>query len=539
MADGASPTVLRSLETLFRVGTIAGLPDGPLLERFLDGPDEVAEGAFAALVDRHGPMVRRVCRQVLGDPHDAEDAAQATFLVLARKARSIRRADSVASWLHGVAGRVSARARADAARRRERERLVAERGAWRVEDGEPPRTWPELHEELGRLPEKFRLPIVLCHLEGLSHAQAAERLRCPVRTIQSRLARGRARLRSRLSRRGVGPAAALLAAALAPDPSEAAVPDPWKQATVKAAARQAAGGASAASVSARVAALSQGALRAMLFKQLKSAAAVAIAIVLGAVACGLGVASRSATTAAPPEAPDSRYRVTLAGGTTIEMVAVSSVPSGPKTWWKPDGTPLDEAPGVVDPAHERIDTPDRILRVVLIRVGGEPEDGTLKWLPTDISDYWGGRPTKDGRRVPGLEYYVASFARDRATCGVRARVAAGPWKTEASHDGGGGFSTIQGPLKFYFGKARAYEGGTAIAVAQNIVGRDSRVVAVDRDGREHPAAYSSGAGGEILSLLDVEFRSLTPDQVREYRVQSRPFEVAEIRDIALQQRPAR
>ena len=539
MADGVSPTVLKSLETLFQAGTVAGIPDGPLLERFLDGPDEVSERAFAALVERHGPMVRRVCRQVLGDPHDAEDAAQATFLVLARKARSIRKTDSVACWLHGVAGRVAARARAVAAGRRARERLGAEQGARRVEDrnGSPPRTWPELHEELGRLPEKFRLAIVLCHLEGLSHEQAAERLGCPVRTIQSRLARGRARLRSRLTRRGVGPAAALLAAALTPDPAEAAVPERWKQATVKAAVRRAAGATSAASVPATVAALVEGALKAMLLKKLKSAAA--FAIVLGTAACGLGIATRSDTPAGAPEASDARHRTTMDHGTTIEVVAVSSVPSGPKTWWKPDGTPLDEAPGVVDPAHERIDTPGRTLRVVLIRVGGEPAKGTLKWLPTEISDYWGGRPTRDGQLVPGLEYYVASFPRDRTTCAVRARIAAGAWKTEAAHDGTGGYSTVQGPLKFYFGKARAYEGGTAIAVAQNIAGQDSRVVAVDLQGQEHPPAYSSGAGGEILSLLDVEFRSLTPDQIREYRVQSRPFEVAEIRDIALQPRPAR
>jgi hypothetical protein len=272
----------------------------------------------------------------------------------------------------------------------------------------------------------------------------------------------------------------------------------------------------------------------MLLKKLKSAAVVAIVLMLGGLACGLGIAARSA----PPErAPDGRYRVTMTNGTTIEVVAVSSVPSGPKTWWKPDGTPLDEAPGVVDPAHEQIDTPGRTLRVVLIRVSGEPKEGTLKWLPTEISDYWGGRPTRDGKPVPGLEYYAASFPSDRATCAVRARVAAGAWKTEAAHDGSGGFSTTQGPLKFYFGKARAHEGGTAIAVAQNIVGQDSRVVAVDRQGQEHPPAYSSGAGGAILSLLDVEFRSLTPDQIREYRVQSRPFEVAEIKEIALQPPP--
>src|SRR5262249_34927641 len=163
-----SPTALKHLATLFRVGTVAGLSDGQLLDRFLDGPDEAAEAAFAVLVERHGPMVLRVCRQALGDPHDAEDAAQATFLVLARRARSTRRADSVASWLYGVACRVSARAKADAARRRARERRGVEVAAKAAVEGGRPEPWTELHEELGRLPEKFRLPIVLFHLEGLS-----------------------------------------------------------------------------------------------------------------------------------------------------------------------------------------------------------------------------------------------------------------------------------------------------------------------------------------------------------------------------------
>ena len=126
--------LVKQMETLFRSGTAAGLSDGQLLERFVQHGDESAEAAFAALVDRHGAMVLRVCRQVLGDEHDAQDASQATFLVLARRAGSIGRRESVASWLHGVALRVAARARLAAARRRARERRGAQSMAARHAD---------------------------------------------------------------------------------------------------------------------------------------------------------------------------------------------------------------------------------------------------------------------------------------------------------------------------------------------------------------------------------------------------------------------
>src|SRR3954451_5166035 len=143
-----SPYVLRSIDLLFRSGSCAGLGDGALLDRFVESPGEPAEGAFAALVERHGPMVLRVCRQVLGDPHDAEDAAQATFLILARKARSIRRSESLASWLYGVACRVAARARASHAHRRVRERRSAEMAATSMARREGDDDWAELHDAL-------------------------------------------------------------------------------------------------------------------------------------------------------------------------------------------------------------------------------------------------------------------------------------------------------------------------------------------------------------------------------------------------------
>ena len=162
------------------------------------------ETAFAALVERHGPMVLRVCRSRLGDRHDAEDAFQATFLVLAQKAPSIRTSEAVAGWLLGVACRVSAKARSAARRRMLAEKKIEPRPDAIAEETRL-QPWAELYEELERLPEKYRLVLVLCHMEGLTYEQAAMRLGCPIRTVQSRLIRGRERLRGRLVRRGLAP----------------------------------------------------------------------------------------------------------------------------------------------------------------------------------------------------------------------------------------------------------------------------------------------------------------------------------------------
>jgi len=189
------------IRALFDLGPTSALGDGQLLERFAGrGGGEAAGAAFEALVARHGPMVLRVCRGALGDRHDAEDAFQAVFLVLARKAGSIRDRDSVASWLHGVALRVAARARAAGARRRRHERLGA--GAAGRSEGDDGRAGiaSEVHEAVGRLPEFLRAPVVLCYLEGHSREDAARLLRRPVGTVKSRLSRARDRLRRRLAR---------------------------------------------------------------------------------------------------------------------------------------------------------------------------------------------------------------------------------------------------------------------------------------------------------------------------------------------------
>jgi RNA polymerase sigma factor (sigma-70 family) len=275
--------MLRRVRTLFDVGAVAGLSDGQLLERFVSGRGEVAELAFAVLLERHGPMVLRVCRKVLRDRHDADDAFQATFLVLVRRAGSIRRRDSVACWLHGVALRVAACARAAAMRRRAHEaRRGTEMGGREiVEDPGRGDLGPALHEEIERLPNRFREAAVLCLLEGRSVDEAALRLGCPAGTIKSRLSAARERLRRRLARKGLTPSVGLFAAALAEEAEAAAttVPAALAEATTRAATRIAAAKAAAAgAVPASVATLTQGVLKAMFLSKLKLVAAASVAL---------------------------------------------------------------------------------------------------------------------------------------------------------------------------------------------------------------------------------------------------------------------
>jgi RNA polymerase sigma factor (sigma-70 family) len=292
---------------LFEAGTAAGLSDHELVGRFAarrGADDEAAEAAFAALVSRHGPMVLHVCRAVLGDRHEAEDAFQATFLVLASRARSIRSGDSVGSWLHGVALRVARRARSRALRRRHHERRRAEMaeqpingeagGASRDED-----LARVLQEEIGRLPEKFRAAVVLCYLEGLTHEGAAGQLGCPVGTVRSRLAAARERLKRRLTRRGVASAApvAWLASASARVPEAVSpgmtVPVALAEGTIRAAMQVGlGGGALAGVVSAEAVALWEGTMRSMTTMKLTLMATTILAA--GLVTAGVGVTAYSA-----------------------------------------------------------------------------------------------------------------------------------------------------------------------------------------------------------------------------------------------------
>ena len=222
---------------------VEAVTDGELLSRFLNRRPSEAEAAFEVLVRRHGPMVLGVCRHVLNEPQDAEDAFQATFLLLVRKAGSIRDREVLGHWLYEVAYRTSVRVKANAARRNARERKGA---AMLATSHEHDVAWnelrPVLHEEISRLPEKYRKPVVLCYLEGRTNEEVAALLEWPVGTVKGRLSRARDLLRSRLTRRGLALSAGLLASLFAQNAVLAeVVPSRLVESTVDSAMRVSAG----------------------------------------------------------------------------------------------------------------------------------------------------------------------------------------------------------------------------------------------------------------------------------------------------------
>jgi RNA polymerase sigma factor (sigma-70 family) len=304
--------VLGDLVTLSRVGVVANLSDAQLLDRFRFLQGESAEVAFEALVSRHGPMVLDVCLCILGNRHDAQDAFQATFFVLASRARSIRRRDSLASWLLGVARRVALRSKLNAGRRRlhEKQAALSRTGC---EDNQS-ELWAELHEEIDRLPDKYREPVVLCYLEGLSVETAALRLGCPYGTILSRLSRARDRLRGRLTRRGLAPATDLKVDWFSRETARSDLPVGLLDATVRASLRFAEQPPTAAALSSTTAvSLATGAIHAMVVTRLKILCGAALACVLAvgsfhafARQIGGGAGPRKETAEAKPKSDEPR-----------------------------------------------------------------------------------------------------------------------------------------------------------------------------------------------------------------------------------------
>jgi RNA polymerase sigma factor (sigma-70 family) len=295
----------RCVQTLFNLGTIGDLTDGQLLERFTARDTQAAELAFAALIERHGAMVMRVCQTVLHDHHDAQDAFQATFLVLVRRAGSLWVKGSLAPWLHEVAFRTASCARSAAVRRRQHE----ERAAKVLSERAPNEAgWDDtgrvVHEELVELPERYRKAIVLCLLEGLTPEQAARRLGCPVGTVQSRLARGRLRLRDRLIRRGLAPSVTVLAGAITTEAAPVSLPSGLAESTVLGAVRFLTGESAVEWISAPAVALTEGVLKMMVLTKLKIVAVVVLALVIGA---GSGsVLSSQAPEGKPADAPEAK-----------------------------------------------------------------------------------------------------------------------------------------------------------------------------------------------------------------------------------------
>ncbi len=293
MSDPSLHLILNHLRRLAGPPAAAGAADGDLLDRFARRGDAAA---FELLLWRHGAMVLGVCRRLLHRPQDVEDAFQATFLALVRRAGHVRR-DALAGWLYQVAYRVALRAKRQAARRAGRERAAARpEGAAPADDLVWRDLRPVLDEEVSRLPERYRRAVVLCYLGGRTTDEAARELGCPKGTVLSRLAWARQRLRERLTRRGVTLSAGLLATLAA---QEAAGVPPLVQITVRAAVLFAAGESAASLPSARAVAWSLGVLRAMVLSKLQTGAGVVL--VVGAL--GMGLSLWSARPAAADAGP--------------------------------------------------------------------------------------------------------------------------------------------------------------------------------------------------------------------------------------------
>src|SRR5262245_36810755 len=292
-------TLLQHVRRAALRGDAEGMTDGQLLGWFVTRREEAA---FEALVRRHGPMVLGVCRRVLHNPHDAEDAFQATFLVLVRKATSVVPRELVGNWLYGVAYRTAMKAKVMSTKRRVKERAAADRtepdpradGSWQD-------LQPLLDEELSGLPEKYRVPIVLCDLEGKTHKEAARQLGWPEGTLSTRLVAARRALAKRLARRGVAFSAASLGVALSKQSASASVPGSLLSSTVKTGSVLAAGGTMPAGmVPTKVAALTEGVLKTMLLTKLKAVTVVLAGLAVAAV--GLGVLADPGLAPAPPAA---------------------------------------------------------------------------------------------------------------------------------------------------------------------------------------------------------------------------------------------
>lgn len=346
MANGQPKALpMRSAEVLY-----PGMGDGQLLAQFHGGRDELAERSFSALVHRHGPMVLRVCQQILGDSHRAEDAFQATFLVLARRSGTIRQPDLLANWLYGVALRTAWEARMRDGRRRRREAPTPDVAEGEpVADATPPESalirreeFEALHEEVARLPERYRIPVVLCELEGLSYQEVALRMRCPVSTVGVRLRRARQRLRVRLVRRGILPAAAVMNA-LFGEGAAASVPSLLADATVRAALGFAAGDAVATGlVSGSAVAIAQAVLKAMNLVRLK--VVVGTALLVGVTAT---VGTVSALRGTAPPAPVARSQPQPQGvAPVVALASFSPAPAAPRA------VPVTAAPVPEEPAEE-------------------------------------------------------------------------------------------------------------------------------------------------------------------------------------------
>jgi RNA polymerase sigma factor (sigma-70 family) len=334
-----SRNTARELHGLLQHGSLGTWTDGQLMAQFLS-EGEAREAAFRALLVRHGPMVLGVCRRILDDPHAAEDAFQTTFLVLVKKAGTLKDTDLLTNWLYGVALRVARKAKSATARRKVAEHSIPE-PLRREGDADQSELRAVIDEEISRLPEHFRVPLVLCHLQGMRHQEVARKLGCPVGTVESRLSRARDQLRSRLARRGLSPTAGVMAGVLMPSDARSAI-FPLVDSTARAAISAAAVGGGT-----RAGALLTAASRLLAMRTLRSSAAgLAAAWVISAGASLVGVVGMDIDRVR--EAPASRDEMTEVRANPVPAKTREVI--APQTLETPESGMVDEPrrlPGVI------------------------------------------------------------------------------------------------------------------------------------------------------------------------------------------------
>jgi RNA polymerase sigma factor (sigma-70 family) len=369
MVSGRPSTLGRQLRRIVIATDARSMSDGDLLDCFVTGGDEAA---FEALVRRHGPMVLGVCRRVLHDPHEADDAFQATFVVLLRKCGSLAQPELLGNWLYGVAFRTAREVRNRAARRRARELQAVP-----VEEATPPSEWddlrPVLDEELNRLPAKYRIPVVLCDLQSKSRKEVARQIGCPEGTLSSRLARAHDLLRRRLLRRGLALSGGWLAVGLSSGVATAALPPSLVLNTVKAAlAVSVADAVGVGVLSAPVAALVEGVMQAMFLSKVKITAAVLLTI--GMVSVSVGVLTHQALADRPAAG------AAAADDKKPEREAGREKPAGPSVQGILKTVDLDKSSVTVTVRHEDGKLADHTIavpkdaKVVLAKGPGELGD---------------------------------------------------------------------------------------------------------------------------------------------------------------------
>ena len=374
MAKATVDPILQMIRRMVEDHRIKNLPDQELLRQFTGAKDDAA---FACLLRRHGPMVLDVCRNVAGNDADAEDAFQATFLILAQKASSIRRLTSVGSWLYGVAYRTALKTQAALAKRQKHELRTARSAGQEAADD---LAWNEIqqiiHAELAAFSERYRAPLVLCFLEGRTQDDAAKHLGVSKATLKKRLERGRALLRLRLVRRGLGPTALVAAAAWPAAKAAAGVPPALVFATVKAAMALARGQTTAGLLSAHVTYLLETGLKAMFFTKLKIASAIVMAFALLPALGGWVVHSQSAVSTVA--AKESKTRP------TTQLPASKTTPGGPK---QPEPQNSQTVSGrVLDIAGKPAAGAKLLLVSTLLRTGETPVGTTTTAVGTTATD---------------------------------------------------------------------------------------------------------------------------------------------------------